>query len=81
MREAYAIEPAPLTALMTWWQICERYPDQWVVLVEMDWNEETDEFTTARVAGHGATRAEPYAQTRRCRHNTDDFSALHGTSF
>lgn len=65
MRQAYAIESEPLTELMTWRQICEHYPDQWVALVEMDWNDETDEFTTARVAGHGATRAEPYAQMQR----------------
>lgn len=36
MREAHAIEPEPLTELMTWKQICGRYPDQWVALVEMD---------------------------------------------
>jgi hypothetical protein len=65
MSEAHAIEPGPLSELMTWPQICERFPDQWVALVEMDWNEEIDEFTTARVAGHGVTRAEPYAQMRR----------------
>ena len=66
MSEAHAIEPEPvMTELLSWPQICECYPDQWVALVEMDWNEETDEFTTARVAGHGATRAEPYAQMRR----------------
>lgn len=64
MNKAHAIEPEPLTELLTWQQICERYPEQWVALVEMDWNEETDEFTTARVAGHGATRAAPYAQMR-----------------
>lgn len=65
MREAHAVELQPLTESMTWQQIRERYPDQWVALVEMDWNEETDEFTTARVAGHGTTRAEPYEQMRR----------------
>lgn len=53
-----------MTEPLSWVQICERYPDQWVALVEMDWNDETDEFTTARVAGHGATRGEPFAQMR-----------------
>jgi hypothetical protein len=27
---------ANLSEPLTWAQICERYPDQWVVLVEMD---------------------------------------------
>lgn len=65
MNEAHAFEPEPPTELMTWAQICERFPEQWVALVEMDWNDETDEFTVARVAGHGVTRAEPFAQMRR----------------
>jgi hypothetical protein len=65
MSEAHAIKPELLTGLMTWKQICDRYPDQCVALVDLDWNEETDEFTIARVAGHGTTRAEPYAQMRR----------------
>jgi hypothetical protein len=65
MSNVHAIDPQPLTELMPWKQICERYPDQWVALVEMDWNDETDEFTMARVAGHGETRGEPFAQMRR----------------
>jgi hypothetical protein len=66
MSEAHAIEPEPVvTELLSWPQICERYPDQWVALIEMDWDDEADEFTTARVAGHGATRGEPFAQMRR----------------
>ena len=38
---------------LTWVQICERYPDQWVVLVEIDWRDEDHNtgFRTARVAG------------------------------
>lgn len=56
MSEAHAIKPEPLTELMTWTQICERYPDQWVALVEIDWNDET----VARVAGHGPTRRAPF---------------------
>lgn len=46
MSEAHAIEPELVTEPMSWVQICERYPDQWVALVEMDWDDETDEFTT-----------------------------------
>lgn len=64
MSEAHAIEHNPLTELLTWKQICERYPDQWVALVEMDWDDENDGFSVARVAGHGATRRAPYDQMR-----------------
>jgi len=64
MSEAHAIEPESLTELMTWEQICQRYPDQWVALVEMDWDNEIDWFTVARVAGHGTTRRAPFEQMR-----------------
>lgn len=66
MSEAHAIEGEPVvTEPLSWPQICERYPDQWVALVEMGWDDEADEIITARVAGHGATRGEPFAQMRR----------------
>ena len=64
MSEAHAIGSERLTELLTWKEICKRYPEQWVALVEMDWNEETDEFTVARVAGHGTTRRAPFDQMR-----------------
>lgn len=72
MREAHAIEPELMTEPLSWAQICKRYPEQWVALVEMAWDDETDEFTTARVAGHGATRGEPFAQMRRAGLRYDD---------
>jgi hypothetical protein len=44
---------------LTWQQIRERYPDQWVVLVEHDWDEhDLSRYTTARVLACGASRAE-----------------------
>lgn len=64
MSHAHAIECEPLTELLTWKQICERYSDQWVALVEMDWDDEIGEFTVARVAGHGTTRRAPFDQMR-----------------
>jgi hypothetical protein len=67
MSQAHAIEAEPLTELLTWKQICERYPEQWVALVEMDWNDETDSFTVARVAGHGTTRRAPFDQMHAAR--------------
>jgi hypothetical protein len=48
----------------TWSEICERFPDQWVALVALDWVDDHDEpFRTALVAGHGSRR-EALAQAR-----------------
>ncbi len=50
---------------MTWADICEQYPDQWVCLVEIDRPRRNDiAFRTARVIGHGATRRDPWQQAR-----------------
>lgn len=58
------IEPV-LSELLTWQEICARYPNEWVVLVEVDWIDEDDkDFRSARVAGHGKTRREPLVQAR-----------------
>lgn len=48
---------------LTWPQIRERYPDQWVVMVEHDWDEHNlASYTTARVLAQGASRAEAIAR-------------------
>ena len=50
---------------LTWPQIRERYPDQWVVLVEHDWDEvNLSSYTTARALGCGASRAEAIEHAR-----------------
>jgi len=55
----------PISEPLSWAQICERYPDQWVCLVEMDRaNEQDFEFRTARVVGHGPGRRDPLVQAR-----------------
>ena len=42
---------------MTWSEICERFPDQWIALVALDWVDDRDKpFCTALVAGHGSHR-------------------------
>ena len=63
---------ANMSEALTWTQICARYPEQWVVLVDVDWLETdednlTFEFRSARVAGHGTTRREPLVQARPLR--------------
>ena len=50
---------------LTWAEICERYPEQWVCVVDIDRLAPNSlEFRTARVVGHGATRREPLDQAR-----------------
>jgi hypothetical protein len=42
---------------MSWAEICERFPRQWIALVALDWADDHDEpFRTALVAGHGTRR-------------------------
>lgn len=49
---------------MTWTEICERFPDQWIALVALDWADDHDApFRTALVAGCGSRR-EALAQAR-----------------
>ena len=50
---------------LTWEQICDRYPNEWVCLVEVDKISNRDfNFRTARVVGHGKTRWAPIEQAR-----------------
>ncbi len=59
--------PTPSEPL-TWQEICDRYPEEWVVLVEIDWVNDRDfEFRNARVAGHGKRRKDPLIQARPLR--------------
>jgi len=50
---------------LTWEQICHRYPDEWVCLVEIDNINDTDfAFRTARVVGHGRHPNDPFIQAQ-----------------
>jgi hypothetical protein len=69
---ASTAEPA-VSEPLTWDEICKRYPEQWVVLVAMDWSGKGFQFRTARVAGHGKTRAEPLEQARPLRFRYSSF--------
>lgn len=52
---------------MTWGEICERFPRQWIALVALDWADDRNEpFRTALVAGCGSRR-EALAQARPLR--------------
>ena len=63
MSEAHAFSASEPSELLSWGEICRRYPDQWVALVEIEWVDE-DEVRAARVAGHGPHRADPLEQAR-----------------
>lgn len=47
---------------LSWPQLRERYPDQWIVLVDHDWHaDDLSRYDTARVLACGASRAEAIA--------------------
>jgi hypothetical protein len=55
---------------LTWEEICKRFPDEWVVLTDIDWVNDTDfEFGTAAViARHKRRRdASPDVKAARAR--------------
>jgi hypothetical protein len=65
MNAAEKIEPMMISEPLTWAEICERYAEQWVCLVEIDrLHRNNFAFRTARVVGHGATRRDPLVQAR-----------------
>ena len=67
MNAAQRIEPT-VSEPLTWSEIREHYPDQWVCLVEIGWVNDNDlDFRTARVVGHGKTPQEPLEQARPLR--------------
>ena len=52
-----------LTEPLTWAQICERHPDEWVCLVEIERAcPDRMAIRSARVIGHGKTRRESLAR-------------------
>lgn len=55
---------------LTWEEICKRFPDEWVVLVDIGWVNDTDfDFTTAAVIAHHKHRrdASPDVKAARTR--------------
>jgi hypothetical protein len=64
MGEAHVLSTTEPSESLSWREICVRYPDQWVALVEIDWVDDDDEVRAARVAGYGPRRADPLRQAR-----------------
>jgi hypothetical protein len=62
MTAAKTIAPT-ISEPLSWTAICERYPDQFVCVVDIQWTHPRDfEFRAARVVGHGKIRREPLEQ-------------------
>jgi hypothetical protein len=60
---AARVPTSEISEVLTWDQICARYPDEWVCLVEMDFIRPNGaELGAARVIGHGKTRRAPVEQ-------------------
>lgn len=57
MREVLSLAAA--SERLTWSEICRRFPDQWVVLVDADWADDHNfEFGSAHVFAHRASRGQ-----------------------
>jgi hypothetical protein len=70
--EAAEVVMAEISETLTWAEICARYPDEWVCLVEMDYIDPNGpEFRTARVIGHGKARHAPVEPALRWRDHYD----------
>lgn len=70
--EAAAVVAAEISEPLTWAEICARYPDEWVCLVEVDHIHPNDfEFRTARVISHGKTPGAPVEQALLWRDHYD----------
>lgn len=63
---AMAVGTPTVRPRMTWKEICKTYPNQWVVLAHMayDDNEDPSNVLSAVVLGHSQTRAQCIRDTR-----------------
>jgi len=62
---------------LTWEEICQRYPDEWVVIAEMDWVEDgCFEFGTAFVFAHHKTRKEASPSVKEADKHYDEVGAF-----
>lgn len=72
---------------LAWQDIREHYPNQWVVLVDHDWEEhDVTRYNTARVVACGASRAEAIARARPALDAYDGYGCrytgtIHGPMF
>ncbi|HET7505748.1 MAG TPA: hypothetical protein VFK02_32230 [Kofleriaceae bacterium] len=64
MNAAEQLAPT-VTEPLTWAEICERYPDAWVCVVDIDYDHpRVSDFRSARVVSHSKTKREAFGQAR-----------------
>ena len=64
MNAAEQLAPA-ITEPLTWAEMCERYPDEWVCVVDIDYDHpRVFDFRTARAVGHSKTKREALSHAR-----------------
>jgi hypothetical protein len=62
---------------LTWAEICERFPDEWVVITGADWVNDTDfEFGTALVLGHFKRRKDASPHIKLWFQSYDDIGSF-----
>jgi hypothetical protein len=62
---------------LTWDEIRQRYPDEWIVMAEVDWVNDTDfEFGTAIVLGHHKTRKDVSPSVKEAMKHYEDVCAF-----
>lgn len=65
MQTADAICRIDSSERLTWREICARHPDEWVLLVDVDWVDRVnDEFRSAIVLSHARGRREVFDRLR-----------------
>lgn len=69
-QRANALTPSMVRRRMSWKDICAQYPNEWVVMVAMEW-ENNDKYDgallSAVVIGHSKKRGESLRETRPIR--------------
>jgi hypothetical protein len=62
LNAAEQLEPT-ISEPLTWAEICERYPDEWVCVVDIDYDHpRVFDFRTARVVSHSKTKRKAFDQ-------------------
>lgn len=73
--EATPLNDAPASNRLSWTEIRDRYPGEWVMLVDIDWiNEDDHEFRSALVLGHGKSRKQVYREANHLKGRHKDLA-------
>jgi hypothetical protein len=73
MNVVEATPELPTPERLSWSEICERYPDEWVVVTNIDRDNDTDlEFRAASVLGHFKRRKEASPRIKGALADHDD---------